>query len=485
MPPKRKTKDSTIPAQISPKDLLYPRQRRFMDDPAQYKIGVTTRQWGKSTVTSGEAVHNCLVDPGTKWVCMSAGERQSVEWLSKAKEWHTAYNMVITDVAEDRGGIAEGLLKAAEISFSNGSKIIAIPANPSTARGYSANVILDEFAYHEDPNAIWAAMFPSTTNKLAGTFLDRFRALIKGESTDIRRDLKLRVVSTFNGRGNKFFELWDRAAQNGYSAHKVTIHDAIADGMPLDAEKLRAALDDADAWAQEYECEPMDSSTVLLPYELIAKCESNEATTLVAPEFWQVARPNRLVGGLDFARKKHLSVLWTDELVGDVSQCREVLEMANMSTPDQIELMRPRLARLARVAVDYTGPGVGMGDYLVKEFGEYNPDKHLYGKIELVTFTNNTKVELFSKLRMAFEQARTRVPISRTIREDLHSIHRVVSGSGNVTYRAPQTEDGHADRATAKALAERARNSAFGPFAFKAVASERPGMFAQDRRITL
>ena len=445
------------PANLSPKDLLYPRQRRFVDDAHQYKIGVTTRQWGKSTVTSGEAVHNCLVDPGTKWVCMSADERQSVEWLSKAKEWLQAYQLVITDVAEDRGGLAEGLLRSSEVVLNNGSRIIAIPANPATARGYSANIILDEFAYHEDPNAIWSAMFPSTTNQLAGTFLDRWRALLKGEDTNIRRQLKLRVVSTFNGRGNKFFELWERAAANGYSAHKVTIQDAIADGMPLDAERLRAALDDPDAWAQEYECEPMDVSTVLLPYELLASCESPEATSLVAPEFWMNPPAAPLFGGLDFARKKHLSVLWADALVGDVSQCREVLEMQNMSTPDQIDLLRPRIRRLQRLAVDYTGPGVGMGDYLVKEFGEWNPRADKFGKVELVTFTNSEKVDLFSKLRMAFEQKRTRIPINRTIREDLHSIHRVVSQAGNVTYRAPQTEDGHADRATAKALAERAR----------------------------
>ena len=167
---KRATNDSIIPAKYSPKDLLYPLQRKFIDDRSQYKIGVTTRQWGKSTVTSGEAVHDCLTDPGTKWVCMSAGERQSVEWLNKAKEWQAAYKLVITDVAEDRGGIAEGLLRSSEISFSNGSRIIAIPANPSTARGYSANIILDEFAYHEDPDAIWSAMFPSTTNRLVAHF---------------------------------------------------------------------------------------------------------------------------------------------------------------------------------------------------------------------------------------------------------------------------------------------------------------------------
>ncbi len=444
------------PAMLTPKDLLFAQQRRFVDNPAQYLIASATRQWGKSTCTSLWAVHLCLTQPGSTVVCMSAGERQAQEWLNKAKDGQRAYNMVIVDAAEDRGGIAEGLLRSTEILFANGSRIIAIPANPSTARGYSAHIILDEFAYHEDPDAIWAAMFPATTNALAGTFLDRWRAMLKGESTDIRRELKIRIVSTFNGRNNKFFQLWEKAAENGYDRQKVTIYDAIADGMPLDHDKLRKALDDPDAWAQEYECEPMDSSSVLLPYDLIATCESPEATVAVAPEFWFGSQPGALFMGIDFARKRDLSVAWTSELVGDVSQTREVVEMKAMSTPDQIDLLRPRLQKCRRVCLDYTGPGVGMGDYLVKEFGEWNPARHLFGKIELVTFSQTSKVDLFSKLRMSFESKTVRIPVSRVIREDLHSMQRVTSNNGGISYRAPHTDDGHADRCTALALCVRA-----------------------------
>lgn len=136
--------------------------------------------------------------------------------------------------------------------------------------------------------------------------------------------------------------------------------------------------------------------------------------------------------------------------------------MRAMSTPDQVNLLRPRIQCASRVCLDYTGPGVGMGDYLVKEFGEYNPEKDLFGKIELCTFTNSLKVDIFSKLKMAFERQRVRIPISRVVREDLHSIQRVVGNSGNVTYRAPHTDDGHADRCTAKALAQRASGSVGG-----------------------
>jgi phage FluMu gp28-like protein len=385
---------------------------------------------------------------------MSAGERQALEWLEKAGEWSTAFKTAIETRTEDRD-FAEALLKQAEIRFKNGARIIAIPANPSTARGYSANVILDEFAYHEDPEAIWAAMFPSQTNPLAGTFPLRVKAMLAGEDIqNIRRNLKLRVVSTFNGRDNKFHSLWEKREQNGYSGHLVDIHTAVKDGLPLDINALKAGLDDPEIWAQEYECIPADVSAVLLPYDLLAACESPEATTTIDPAYFIRGKP--FVMGIDFARKRDLSVAWTDELVGDVTQCREVLEMRGLATPDQVELLRPRIRGARRVCLDYTGSGVGMGDYLVKEFGEYNPGKNQFGKIELCTFTNTLKVELFSKLKMVFEQRRTRIPVSRIVREDLHSVQRVTSSSGAVTYRAPHSEDGHADRCTAKALAQRA-----------------------------
>jgi phage FluMu gp28-like protein len=379
-----------------------------------------------------------------------------LEWLTKARDIREAFNLAIAEYTEDRTA-AEALLKSAEIRFANGSRIIAIPANPNTARGYSANIVLDEFAYHENPDAIWAAMFPSLTNPLAGTFMDRVRAAIGGGDTSaIKRQMRLLVVSTFNGRNNKFYNLWESAAKNGFSKHLVTIHDAVREGLPVDIEQLRAGCDDPDIWAQEFECVPNDVSTVLLPYELIAACESDKAAISVAPEYWTTTAA-RVVLGIDFGRKRDLTVCWADEVIGNLALTREVLELSNMPTPQQVEILSPRIKRAERVCLDYTGPGVGLGDYLVKEFGEWKPEEHRYGKIELITMGNANKVDMCSKLRMSFENRREQIPANRTIREDLHSVYRVTTPTGAITYRAPHNEDGHADRFTAKMLATRAR----------------------------
>ena len=105
-----------------------------------------------------------------------------------------------------------------KIRFDNGREIEAIPANPKTARGYSTNVILDEFAYHDDPDAIWAAMAPSITNPMARTFDHKVDALYAGKTPELKRQLKLRVVSTFNGRDNKFYQLWENAKRTATAA---------------------------------------------------------------------------------------------------------------------------------------------------------------------------------------------------------------------------------------------------------------------------
>src|SRR5215469_14271529 len=328
----RRRPDLTVPP-ISPLDLLLPYQSVWIRDDAKFKIGVQARQTGKSFQTACEAACDALQDPGTKWVCLSSGERQSLEWMEKCKDWAAAFKLSIESYAEDRA-IGEALLRVAEIQFANGSRVVAIPANPSTARGYSANVILDEFAYHEDPDAIWAAMFPSLTNPLSGTFMARVRALYAGRETKrIRRSMKIRIVSTFNGRDNKFFDLWNKRAENKYSGHLVTIHDAIAQGLPVDADEIRTGLDDPDSWAQEYECEPADTSNVLLPYDLLAQAETIEATEVIEHEFFKVNR--QIFCGVDFGRSNDPTICWTLEKVGDVLWTREVLVLHKTATPEQ------------------------------------------------------------------------------------------------------------------------------------------------------
>lgn len=405
-----------------------------------------SRQVGKDFTSGEEGVRDSLQHElrgdKTTWMIAAPSERQSLESLEKWKEWSEAYKLAIADVIEEReGGQSEALLKSATIQFSNGSRVLAVPGRPDTVRGFSANILMTEFAFFEDPDKTWRAILPSVTNPLRG-----------GAK-------KVRLISTPNGQGNKFHDLWSKnygAKDPKWSCHFVDIHTAVAQGLPVDIEELREALDDPEGWAQEFECRFLDSAAVLLPYEVIALCEAPEATETMPAEYWNSASPFPVDLGIDFGRKRDLTCCWAAEQVADLQITKEVLCLHKMPTPDQVDVLRPRIRKARRVCLDYTGPGIGMGDYLVKEFGEWNPEQHQFGKVELVTMSNLIKVEIFSKVRMAFERRNHRIPVSRVIREDLHSVYRISTPSGGVTYRAPHSDDGHADRLTALALVTRA-----------------------------
>ncbi|WP_053332403.1 terminase large subunit domain-containing protein [Verrucomicrobium spinosum] len=442
---------------MSPIDLLLPYQRKWVDDESRFKYGLWSRQTGKDFSSAAEIVRDCKLRDKTTWMIAAPSERQSLETLAKCGEWSEAFDLASEGIREERDG-PEALLKQGEIKFANGSRVIAVPGRPDTVRGFSANVLMTEFAFFEDPDATWRAILPSITNPLRG-----------GEK-------KVRLITTPNGQGNKAHDLWtkENSTKHKWSKHKVTIHDAVAAGLPVDPEELRAMLDDPEGWAQEYECEFLDSAGVLLPYELIATCEAAEATTTQADAFWNARQQFPLYAGWDFARKKDLSVLWTAQKVGPIKVTKEVLIMRGMSTPAQVELVSHRLKHITRLCLDYTGAGVGAGDLLVEKFGEWNFDKHQFGKVELCTFTDSLKRDIFPSLKVALEQREFLVPATREIREDLHSMYRVVTAAGNVTYRAPHSPNGHADRCTGLALCNRAAGIGGAAGGLRSVKSERP-----------
>lgn len=468
-------KAPSIHVPSSPLDLLLPYQRTWKDDDARFKIGLMARQVGKDFSMGGEGIASIYEKEarGEKhagWLLGAPSERQSLESLEKWKEWTEAFKLAIADVLEEREDPhnSETLLKSSTIVFPNGSRVVAVPGKPGTVRGFSMNVGLTEFAFFEQPDETLRAVLPSITNPLRG-----------GVKV-------IRLISTPNGAGTKFHELCTKALKRGspewkaaiaagtkgvWSLHKITIHDAVEQGLPVDIEELRAALNDAEGWAQEYECEFMDTAGVLLPYELIALCESPTASMGISPEYWLTKGQFPVDLGIDFGRKKDLTVCVAAEKIAELQLVKEVLELRRMSTPDQVGHLRPRIRKARRVCLDYTGPGVGLGDYLVKEFGEWNPEQDKFGKIELCTFTNALKVDIFPKLKMAFENRRLAVPINREFREDLHSVYRTVTPGGNVSYGAPHTADGHADRCTGLALCVRAGSYGGGIFTYQAVRS--------------
>lgn len=407
-------------------DRLLPYQRAFVLDPARFKIWLSSRQIGKSFGTAFEAATDCAKHPGAEWLVMSAGQRQADEWMLKASRLSRA-------VALEMAGTDEAVrveVSASEIRFSNGARILSVPANPDTARGYSANLVLDEFAIHEQDREIWAAVFPTVTNELSG-------------------QKKIRVVSTPKGRGNKFAELWEEGGAQ-WSRHKVTLDDAIAAGLRVDKAALREGVADEDIWRQEYFCEFLANDTTYFPLDLIRACER-----IPAPEAPPDA-PRFL--GVDIGRAHDLTAIAELAAVGEELRLVDLETIERAPFAEQRELLWSRLSRPAvrGVAIDATGIGAQLAEETRAKFGS---------RVEPVQFTNAVKNGLFQSLHRAMEEGRLVLPADRELREDINAMHRKISTGGNIQFTAPRRPDGHSDRACALALAVDCaeRNARRGP----------------------
>lgn len=431
-----------------PRSILLEYQFVPFHDSSRFKFQLQSRQTGKDFTMEGEAVEDAL-SHATEWMIAAPSERQALDSLDQAKLWAEAFDLHIKDVLEEReGNTSQHLLKSAEIVCENGSRLRAVPGKPDTVRGRSCNVILTEFDFFENPAATWRAILPSITNPLRG-----------GEK-------KVRIGTTPNGKGGAGEKIWTKAdgVHMQWSRHLVTIYHAVLMGLPVNVAQIREALDDPDGFAQEFLCQFLDSTNVLLPYEIIQLAESFSAT-----EAWSLddARTAGSVFiGIDFGRSNDPTVAWTLQRVGDILWTREVLVLDKTSTPDQERILSDRIAASNKVCFDYTGPGIGLGDYMVEKHKRWQPEAHSFGKVELCTFTSKFKREIFPKLRRAFEApTKLRIPISTVIREDLHEMKQVIS-NGEYNYWAARTKDGHSDRCTALALAVRAAGGASEPATF-------------------
>ena len=409
-------------------DILLPYQRRWVLDARRFKIGVWSRQVGKSFATAFEADLDCIQTPRTDWLVMSAGQRQSDEWMLKALAVARACESGLAGTKD--AGAAKFTASASEIRFANGSRILSLPANPDTARGYSANLVLDEFAMHEADREVWAAIFPTITNELSG-------------------QKKIRVVSTPKGRGNKFAELWEEGGPQ-WSRHKVTLDDAIAAGLRVDKAALREGVADEDIWRQEYFCEFLANDTTYFPLDLIRACER-----IPAPEAPPDA-PRFL--GVDIGRAHDLTAIAELAAVGEELRLVDLETIERAPFAEQRELLWSRLSRpsVRGVAIDATGIGAQLAEETRAKFGS---------RVEPVQFTNAVKNGLFQALHRAMEEGRLVLPADRELREDINAMHRKISTGGNIQFTAPRRPDGHSDRACAIALAVDCaeRNARRGP----------------------
>lgn len=415
---------------------LYDYQRRWLQDESRFKIAMFARQCGKTFTSTLEIVLDCLKAEAAgrraRWVILSRGERQAREAMNEGVKAHLR---ALKAGFEELDYDFDANTRALEVELPGGSKITALPANPDTARGFSANVLLDEFAFHKDSRAIWRALFPVIS----------------------KPGLKLRVISTPNGKGNKFYDLMT-GSNDGWSRHSTDIYQAVADGLQRDIEELRRGAGDEDLWAQEFELKWLDEASAWLDYDLIGSCEHADA-----------GRPDLYAGGpvfvgVDIAARRDLYVIWAIEQVGDVYWTREVQVHRRITFAEQDRLLDEVMARynVLRLCMDQTGMGEKPVEDAKRRYGE--------SRVEGVLFTAANKLNLATIGKDRFEDRRIRIPDGDVaLRADLHKLQKVTGPTGTPRFVADSDSAGHADRAWACFLALSAADTGHETFDYHRV----------------
>ncbi|MGN6229174.1 MAG: terminase large subunit domain-containing protein [Dyella sp.] len=428
-----------------------PYQQAWLADQSRLKIVEKSRRVGLTYVQSYEDVRDAArrEQPLDVWFS-SADESAAKEYILYCAQWARIFKIAATELGETIISRDDDI-KALTIQFANGRRINALTSNPKAFRSKGGKLVLDEFAFHGDQEAMWKAARPIIT-----------------------WGYPARVLSTYNGKGNRYYRMVadaKKAIAEGkkplWSLHTITIERAVAEGLAdrimgcrLTAAERQKWLDDErescgdeDTWQQEYMCNPVDEASAWLAWEQIVACESDEA-----------GKPDLYTGGdcyigWDVARTSDKSVQWVDEKVGDVMVTREVVTMRKKSFAEQLasfdRLMEHYNAR--RACIDKTGLGMPIVEEAQARWGEY--------RVEGVTFTGETKQHLATHGKQQFEDKRVRIPVSRDIRDSHHAVRKLTTAAGNARFDADRNEAGHADEFWAHMLALHAAEGSSAPAA--------------------
>jgi hypothetical protein len=227
---------------------LRPYQQRWIDDPSRGCFAVKSARIGFSYATGLRRLlkkGGLLERENKTCTVLSASKAQSnefVETVQKNIQLIGATAQLFEEPFADIDGVTS--FTQSRIQLPNGSRYIALPANPRTARGYPGDAVLDEFGHHDDSYAIWAAII---------------RQIALGNEID--------VLSTPNGEQGKYFDLAkDLGLTDGvapspnpkkigiWSAHWVDVYLAVKEGCPINIEEMRELIKDDETFSQEFLC---------------------------------------------------------------------------------------------------------------------------------------------------------------------------------------------------------------------------------------
>lgn len=213
-----------------------PWQAEILTSEAPQVLLLCSRQAGKSTVTALLALREALIGPDSLVLMLAPVQRQSQEQLRNLAGYYHRLGCPVPAVAET----------SYHLELENGSRVISLPGNEETIRGYSGVrlLVVDEAA--RVPDELYYAIRPML-------------AVSNG---------RIIGLSTPNGKLGWFYEEW---TNGGPSWHRVCVPASSCPRIsPEFLRREREAMSPR-GFAQEYECQFQDRVDQVFSAEWIEK----------------------------------------------------------------------------------------------------------------------------------------------------------------------------------------------------------------------
>lgn len=466
-----------------------PYQARFYSDRAQVRVCEKSRRVGITWAEAGRQVllaSRSKSHGGMDCSYISTSHRLGRKYISTCATWAESLGMAATALGSqmiERNGVL-----AHEIQFASGFKVQALTSNPESMRGEGGDVIIDEAAHHQDLQELLKAA------RAVGDWGGR-----------------LTLISTHNGATNPFALLCEevRSGQRSGSLHKVTIHDALADGLyrrrclvngqPYTKEAEGLWLQEALAsWGseEEYEVVPSQQGSTYIRRDLIEQCSAPrpirrlildkdhihkpESERTAHIQAWCQLHLDHLLKALPGDRVTTVGVDFARSGTGDLSvmalmteqrnlskDCPFLVELRGVPYEEQWQILRTicdRIPKWGGVALDSGLNGGWLAEKALAHYGE--------SQVDAVQITNHWYGSTLPRFRAAFEEHMITVPADIDVRDDIAMIE--VSG-GIPKMRKERGSDSkdkkprHGDSAIALALAFARHANAPVDFSFRRV----------------
>lgn len=193
--------------------ILMSYQVAWVADQSPVKIMEKSRRIGLSYAEAADDVLYAASAAGANVYYISYNQEMTQGFIADCATWAKAFNAAASQIEESVIEVEERQILTYTIRFDSGHLIQAFTSNPRNLRSKGRpgeRLVIDEAA-----------------------FVDDLGELLKAAMAMTMWGGQIRIISTHNGQDNPFASLIDdvRAGRYDYSLHRVTLDDALRDGL--------------------------------------------------------------------------------------------------------------------------------------------------------------------------------------------------------------------------------------------------------------